>query len=198
MPLTKAEIQKIIPQLPGEYNTSYQRLIIYILSPCTTLKEYEPYLQKHHPHLAVTYETLSTDSSKDNWKERIKTITDLQDQEIQDEIQQLFKDLNTRGIHDMHQFLDDLEEVKNRELELFHTGHKKPSGVIFTLRQYIKCYRDATEIYYINSRHRLEPEHEETPKQTPDEILIDNDILGDDNMQNRLQLLRDIMEDKNI
>lgn len=194
--MNKKEIQNHIPQIPGEYNTSYQRLILYILSPCTTLKEYEPYLQQHHPKLAVTYNTLKDFSAKDQWTDRIKRITDIQDQEIQDEIQQLFKDLNTRGIHDMHQFLDELEEVKNKEMQLFHAGQKKPSGVIFTLRQYIKCYREATEIYYINSRHRLEPDNDTEVQQQPEEILIDNDLLDDDNMKNRLQLLRDVMEGK--
>jgi hypothetical protein len=194
--MNEKQIQNIIPQQPGESDASYQRLINYILSPCTTLKEYEPYLHEHHPKIAVKYRTLTTNSYDDKWKERIKKYTDLQDQEIDQEIQRLFKDLNTRGIHDMQTFLDDLEEVKNKEMQLFHTGQKKPSSVIFTLRQYIKCYRDATEIYYINSRHRLEPSDDNEVQQDPEEININNDLLDDDNMKNRLQILRDIMEGK--
>lgn len=171
--MNKQDIEKNIPQLPGESDASYYRLILFILSDCQDLKEFEVYLAKEHPKKAVVYNTLTYNSAKDNWTQRIQKFIQLKDEELQEELEQLFKDLNTQGIHDMKQFLDELNEVKNAEMELFRKGPKKPRSVIFTLRQYIKCYREATEVYYINTRHNLIPNEQENNKEVNDKKLED-------------------------
>ena len=159
--MTPQDIKEIIPQLPGESDRSYERLIIMLKKGFKSLEELSEYLQKENHELKVTHSTLENNSANDNWTERRKKYREIRDQEIQEEMEQLFHDLNTRGIRDMTTFLDELQEVKEKEMQLFHEEGKKPSSVLFTLRNYIKCYREATEIYYINSRHTLFPQEQE-------------------------------------
>jgi alanyl-tRNA synthetase len=165
------DIKEIVPQIPGESDASYTRFILYLKKGFHTLREYADYLQTQTDIPPVTYNTIETNSHKDKWTARKKKYQEIKDQEIQEELEQLFKDLNTRGIHDMATFLDELQEVKDKEIELFRKG-KKPSSVMFTLRKYIQCYREATEIYYINSRHKLEPDTNTSNTKNTDEKLL--------------------------
>lgn len=173
------DIKEIIPQIPGESDASYTRFILYLKKGFNTLQEYADYLQTQNDIPPVTYKTIEANSYKDKWTERRKKYQEIRDQEIQEEMQNLFHDLNTRGIHDMTTFLDELQEVKEKEMQLFRDEGKKPSSVLFTLRNYVKCYREATEIYYINSRHQLFPqEQENTEDNTRDYDKIREAIRG--------------------
>lgn len=158
--MNKKEIQKIIPQIRGESDVSYKRLILYITSNCKDLHEFEDYLKEEHPKLSVTYNTLTTNSSKDNWTERRKKYQEIKEQELEEEVADLFRQLNTRGIHDMDSFIRELGELREDAMQQWRDGVIKASTVLRIMKDYITCYRQATEIYYINSRHKLEPETE--------------------------------------
>ena len=114
---------------------------------------------------------MNENSAKDNWSERRKKYTHIREQELTEEIEDLFQDLNKRGIHEMDEFLNDLQELKKDIMTKYRNGEYKASYVLRIFKDYISCYRQATEIYYINTRHNLIPNEQENNKEVNDKKL---------------------------
>ena len=191
------DITTIIPQLPGEPDTSYQRLIIKHKKGFTTLEELSNYLEQENHRLKVSQGTIENNSSQYKYTQRRQTYQEHIDKQLQEEMQQLYKDLNNHSIHDMQEFIQELQntfhEIINRHK---NNGEYQPSYLLKMFKDYIYCYRQATEIYYINSRHKLEPEHEEEDTITIDEIMVNDDILDEEHMQERNTVLKKLIGDK--
>lgn len=169
--MMKKDITNIVPQIPGESDASYCRLIIMLKKGFKTLEELHDYLQQENHRYYVTLGTLQQNSSKDNWSERRKKYHHIREQELTEEIEDLFQDLNKRGIHEMDEFLNDLQELKKDVMTKYRNGEYKASYVLKILKDYIHCYRQATEIYYINTRHNLIPNEQENNKEVNDQKL---------------------------
>jgi len=175
------DIKEIVPQIPGESDASYNRLILFLKKGFGTLKEYAEYLQEEQSQKAVTLATLETNSAKDQWSKRRKKYQQIRDQEIQEEVEQLFQQLNTHSIHDMQDYIDDLNKLKKDFIQQYNEGDYKASTTLRLLKDYITCYRQATEIYYINSRHQLFPDNTDTQTtQTDDKLQQISQILYGD------------------
>lgn len=189
------DIHTIVPQIPGESNPAYKRLIIYLKKGFENLETLQTYLEKNEPKISVTYGTLRNDSSDNNWKERITKYYEIRDKELQEEMQQLFKQLNNHSIHDMQEFIQELQntfhEIINRHQQ---NGEYQPSYLLKMFKDYIYCYREATEIYYINSRHKLEPENEPEEEITINEKIVEKDILNDDKMNERNNIIQNLLQ----
>lgn len=112
------DITTIIPQLPGEPDTSYQRLIIMLKKGFTTLEELSNYLKQENHRLKVSQGTIENNSSQYKYTQRRQTYQEHIDKQLQEEMQQLYKDLNNHSIHDMQEFIQELQntfhEIINR------------------------------------------------------------------------------------
>lgn len=124
------------------------------------MREFHDYLEKEDHKLKVTLGTLENDSAENNWKQRRNKYQEVMDKELEEEVADLFRQLNTMGIHDMDSFIRELGELREDAMQQWRDGVIKASTVLRIMKDYITCYRQATEIYYINSRHKLEPETE--------------------------------------
>ena len=145
------------------------------------LEEFADYLQTQNTIKPVSVSTLEKNSAKDNWTQRRQKYQQLKDQEIQEEVEQLFKQLNTHSIHDMQTYIDDLNKLKKDFIQQYQEGDYKASTTLRLLKDYITCYRQATEIYYINSRHQLFPDNNDTQTtQTDDKLQQISQILYGD------------------
>lgn len=165
-------------RMKGEPKKSNRRLCLF--SKYTgTLKEFEAHLQKHHKDLAVSYTTLMNESSKYNWKDRKNKYKQQQEQQLQNEIEDLFKTLNKSSIEDMSNFFNDINELKHDLMRRYRSNEITSTNALRVLKDYIKLYREATEIYYINSRHSLFPAEKEAENeaQTIDAITTFVDSL---------------------
>ena len=176
------DIKEIVPQVPGESDASYTRFILYLKKGFNTLQEYADYLQTQTDIPPVKYKTLETNSAKDQWSKRRKKYQTIRDQELQEELEQLFQQLNTHSIHDMQDYIHDLNQLKKDFIQQYHQGDYKASTTLRLLKDYITCYRQATEIYYINSRHPLVPDTNTTNTHTTDKKLeeVSKALYGDD------------------
>jgi hypothetical protein len=179
--MTSQDINTLIPQIPGESNRAYRRFIIYLKKGFEDLEELHTYLEKEEKEIAVTYGTLRNDSSENNWSKRSEKYYQIKDQEIQEEMEQLFKQLNTKGIHDMQEFLDELQKLFHEVVHAHQEGEYSVYTMFKTFKEYITCYRQATEIYYINSRHQIYPDNENNQTTQTDDKLrdISHTLYGD-------------------
>jgi len=191
------DIHDIIPPLPGEPATSHQRVLIMAEKGIHTLTGLCEYLEKEEPQLAVSYEYLRKCSAKFNYFQRIDKYIEIREMELREEVEELFQKLNVIGIHDMAQFIEELNTFKEDIIQRYKKGEYKASYALKLVKDYIFCYRQATEIYYINSRHKLEPDIEKEDTITPDEEIINMDLLSDDAMQERTILLHNLMRGEN-
>lgn len=186
-------IEEIIPQLPGEPTPSYQRLLIMLKEGISTLPKLEEYLEKEEPQLQVSFQYLKKCSAKYNWKERRNKYNTIREQELQEEVEELFQQLNNNSIHDMQEYIQELQNTFNEIITRHKKGEYQPSYMLKMFKDYILCYRQATEIYYINARHKLEPDTEQEETRTINEEIVDKDILNADNMNERNNLLQDLV-----
>lgn len=191
-------MQNPLQRRKNEPKKSNKRLRYKLQNHISTLRELETALREDPDtqDIKATAGTLRNDSMRWDWVERERQYTQLEEQELQDKIEDLFRELNQRGIHDMDEFIQELNELREHEMRQFRENGKKASSVMFTMRQYIKCYREATEIYYINTRHKIEPDLDDTPQQAADEKAINEDILSDENMNERISILKKLMNEK--
>jgi len=173
--MIEQNIRKIVPQIPGESDASYCRLIIMLKKGFRTLKELQKYLEESNNKYCVTYPTLKENSAKDNWMERIKKYDQLHEQELKEEMEQTFQKLNKTSIQEMAEFLEDLHTLRKDVMKRFHNPSEKfnSSSALRALNDYIHCYGKATEIYYINTRHNLIPNEQENNKEVNDQKLED-------------------------
>ena len=173
--MIEKDITKIVPQIPGESDASYCRLIIMLKKGFKTLKELHEYLQQENHRYYVTFDTIRHNSAKDNWIERIKKYDQLQEQELKEEMEQTFQKLNKTSIQEMAEFLEDLHTLRKDVMKRFHNPSEKfnSSSALRALNDYIHCYGKATEIYYINTRHNLIPNEQENNKEVNDQKLED-------------------------
>lgn len=177
------DIQEIVPPIQGETDVSYQRLILMLKKGFNTLEELQEYLEtEDSPLPSVKYKTLRNNSSKDNWKERRKQYQEYREKELREEVEELFQQLNVIGINDMNEYIQDLQTLKKDIMQQYHEGGYKASYVLRILKDYITCYRQATEIYYINSRHPLIPDNTNTNTNRTDEKLeqVSKVLYGED------------------
>lgn len=194
--MTLQDIHEIIPQIPGESDVSYQRLIIMLTNPIRTLKDLQTYLEEQYPKLSVSLSTLENCSSKDNWTERRHHYQQTINEELQKENEDLFQKLNNTSIREMEEFMDDLHTLRVDVMNTFKNKGISSHYALISLNHYSQSYDRAVSIYYTAARHKREPDNDNEVQQDPEEISINNDLLDDDNMNNRLQLLRDVMEGK--
>lgn len=192
--MIEKDIKEIIPQLPGESDSSYCRLILMLTQGLPTLQELHDHLKKEDHRYYVTIDTLKHCSANDHWTERRNKYLEIREMELREEVEELFQKLNVTGIHDMEVFLEELNTFKEDIIQRYKKGEYKASYALKCVKDYIFCYRQATEIYYINSRHKLEPDNEKEDTITPDEEIINIDLLCDDAMQERTTLLHNLMK----
>lgn len=152
-------------RMKGEPKKSNRRLCIYV-NFAGTLKEFEAHLRKHHKDLAIGVATLKKESSKYNWKDRKNKYKQQQEQQLQNEIEDLFKTLNKSSIEDMNNFFNDINELRHDLMRRYRSNEITSTNALRVLKDYIKLYREATEIYYINSRHSLFPAEKEAENET--------------------------------
>ena len=173
--MIEKDIRTLIPQIPGESDASYCRLIIMLTQGLRTLKELHDYLEKEKHKYYVSYGTLQINSAKDNWMKRIKKYDQLHEQELKEEMEQTFQKLNKTSIQEMAEFLEDLHTLRKDVMKRFHNPSEKfnSSSALRALTDYIHCYGKATEIYYINTRHNLIPNEQENNKEVNDQKLQD-------------------------
>lgn len=143
-------------RMKGEPKKSNRRLCLYVKF-AGTFKEFEAHLRKHHKDIAIGIATLKKESSKYNWKDRKNKYKQQQEQQLQNEIEDLFKALNKSSIEDMNNFFNDINELKHDLMRRYRAEEITSTNALRVLKDYIKLYREATEIYYINSRHPLHP-----------------------------------------
>ena len=176
-------IRETIPQIPGESDASYDRLIIMLEHEIPSLEELCTYLEEKEPKKAVSISQLKKCSAKDNWTQRRNKYSQIQDEEIKEEMEQLFKELNKKGIHDMQEFLNQLQKLFHQVINKHETtGEYSIYSMFKMFKEYITCYREATEIYYINSRHPLIPDTNTTNTNRTDEKLeqVSKVLYGED------------------
>ena len=172
-------------RMKGEPKKSNRRLCLYS-NFAGTLKEFETHLKKHHKDISVTYSTLQKESAKWKWHERKNKYKQQQEQQLQNEIEDLFQTLNKSSIEDMSNFFNDINELKHDLMRRYRSNEITSTNALRVLKDYIKLYREATEIYYINSRHSLFPAEKEAENeaQTIDAITTFVDslrVLRDEN-----------------
>lgn len=165
-------------RMKGEPKKSNQRLCLFSKF-AGTLKEFEAHLKKHHKEISVSYKTLRNESQKWKWTERKQKYKQQQEQQLQDEIEDLYKNLNKSSIQDMNNFFNEINELKTDLMRRFRDNEITSTNALRVLKDYIKLYREATEIYYINSRHNLFPEEktEDNEAHTIDAITTFVDSL---------------------
>jgi hypothetical protein len=182
--MIEKKIQDIVPQIPGESDASYCRLIIMLTQGLRTLKELHDYLEKENHKYYVSYGTLQVNSAKDNWTKRIKKYDTIREQELIEETEDIFQQLNTVSIHEMRELLENLHELRLDIMKRFRNKNEKfnSSSALKALNDYTTCYNRATEIYYINSRHPLIPDTNTTNTHTTDEKLeqVSKVLYGED------------------
>ena len=180
--MIEKNIYKIVPQIEGESDASYCRLIIMLTQGFKNLKELHKYLTEENHRYSVSYQTLRDNSAKYKWTERRKKYYNIRDQELKEEVEELFQQLNVIGINDMNEYIQDLHQLKKDIMQQYHEGGYKASYVLRILKDYITCYRQATEIYYINSRHPLIPDTNTTNTNRTDKKLeqVSKVLYGED------------------
>lgn len=193
--IQEEEITKIIPQIPDESDASYKRLLILLEQELGTLEDLFTYLETEEPEKQVSISQLRKCSAKDNWTERRQKYQDHQDKKIRQNQQQLFKDINDKALKHMKEYIEKLEQ-QFHQINIQHEATGKPSSFSMyrMYHEHILCYREAIEMVYITTRHKLEPDEEETEEQSPKEIAIESVILSNEYGDNELQMLRDVME----
>lgn len=194
--MTLQDIHEIIPQIPGESDASYQRLLTMLTHQIRTLEDLHVYLEEEEPDRVVSISQLLKCSAKDKWMERRHKYHQTIDEEIQKENEELFQKLNNTSIREMEEFMDDLHTLRVDVMNTFRKKGISSHYALISLNHYSQSYDRAVSIYYTAARHKREPDNDNEVQQDPEEININNDLLDDDNMKNRLQILRDIMEGK--
>lgn len=161
--MIEQDITEMVPQIPGESDASYCRLIIMLKKGFRTLKELQEYLETSNNKYCVTYSTLRENSGKFKWSERIKKYDNIREQELREEMEETFQKLNHTSIDEMTEFLEDLHVLRKDVMKRFKNPNEKfnSSSALRALNDYINCYGKATEIYYTNSRHPITPTPEE-------------------------------------
>lgn len=159
------EITDPCTRMKGEPQKSNRRLCIYS-NFAGTLKEFEAHLKKHHKDIAVSTVTLKRESAKWHWQDRKNKHKQQQEQQLQNEIEDLFKTLNKSSIEDMNNFFNDINELRHDLMRRYRSNEITSTNALRVLKDYIKLYREATEIYYINSRHSLFPAEKEAENET--------------------------------
>lgn len=171
-------------RLKGEPRKSNRRLKLYVDFE-GTLSDFEIFLKEKHKDIAVSLSQLQKDSSKWSWQSR-KEEYQLQREEVTRQIMKnRFLDLNGIGVYDMSKFLVEITYIKEDVMERYNAGDMSIGSVFRLLRDYVKMYRAATEIYYINTRHQL----------LPNEDLIKDSEPMSPAARNFLSIMRDMRDE---
>lgn len=188
---------QVTPKMKNEPKDSYNRLQYKLSHNIKTLAELRDSLKGDVEvgHLAVGLTKLAKESSKWEWVRREKEYKENMEIELQEEIEEIYKELNTLSIHEMKDFLENLHDLRVDVMKRFGNKDITSSYALKSLTDYSKCYNEATDIYYTNSRHKREPETETLKQQEVDENRIDNLILNAKTMDENIDLLRKLMGD---
>ena len=194
--MTLQDIHEIIPQIPGESDASYQRLLTMLTHQIRTLEDLRIYLEEEEPDKAVSISQLKKCSAKDKWMERRHKYHQTLDEELQKENEELFQKLNNTSIREMEEFMQDLHTLRVDVMNTFRNKGISSHYALISLNHYSQSYDRAVSIFYTGARHKREPDDEQEEKQSPDVIAIESVLLSDDFHEHDRQILRDIMEGK--
>lgn len=140
----------------GEPKKANRRLQIYANFK-GNLPQFEKHLAKKYPDLSVKYSTLDREAAQWKWTRRIGEYKEQQERKLIQEIEETFNELNYEGILDMKDFIKDINELRNDVMRRWRNEEITSTTALKNLKDYIEHYRQATEIYYINSRHNIQP-----------------------------------------
>lgn len=132
-------------------------------------------LEKFAEEEGVTKSTIAQNSAKWNWDARADAWDAYEAQKLYKKVQDDFEKLNKKGLHDMDSFIDELNELRKDAMKRFRKEAINSTTCLNIMKNYITCYREATEIYYINCRKPLFP---------PD--IVEEDTSADDKIDNIL------------
>ncbi len=156
----------------GEPKKTNRRMQIFANFP-GDLHKFEGYLKKKHPDLSIKYSSLRIEAHRNEWTSRIAEYHEQRERDLIQEINTIFNDLNYEGILDMKDFFKDINELRNDVMRRWRNGEITSTTALKNLRDYIEHYRQATEIYYINSRHNIQPKEAEVKQESKHTGLSD-------------------------
>lgn len=186
-----------IPRLKNEPKDAYNRFKYKLAKNIKTLEELHTTLQtdSEAENIKCGINKIKKESKKWEWVRREKEYKENIELELQEEIEDIYKELNTVSIHEMKDFLQNLHDLRVDVMKRFGNKDITSSYALKSLTDYSKCYNEATDIYYTNSRHKREPETETPKQQEIDENRIDHLILNAKTMDENIDLLRKLMGD---
>ncbi len=177
--------EHIFEQQPHESKKLYERFKKYRNTRNTrkglTLEEFAK--QEGYSHSLIM-----KNSMKWNWRERADAWDAYDSQQLYEKVEHLFEDLNRRGLNDMDSFIDELNELRKDAMDRFRRGDINSTTCLNIMKNYIQCYREATEVYYINCRKPLfPPEVVETNDAVSESI---ENTLSENEAHNKIVALR--------
>lgn len=190
-------MSQFTPRMKNEPKDSYKRLQYKLSHNIRRLEDLFNALKSDDnvQHLSVGLSKLKKESTKWEWVRREKEYKENIEIELQEEIEEIYKELNTVSIHEMKDFLQNLHDLRVDVMKRFRNKDITSNYALKSLTDYSKCYNEATDIYYTNSRHKREPETETPKQQEVDENRIDHLILNAKTMDENIDLLRKLMGD---
>ena len=143
-------------RMKGEPMKSHRRFELFV-SFDGTLKEFEVFLRENHSDISVSLSQLQKDSSRWNWQRRLNEYKHFQESVLREKSEEIFCQLNYSSIQDMSEIVCMLNELRCDVMEKYRSNELSSTTALKLLREYVRVYREITEIYYINSRHSLQP-----------------------------------------
>ena len=143
-------------RMKGEPMKSHRRFELFV-SFDGGLKEFEVFLRENHSDISVSLSQLQKDSSRWEWNRRLNEYKHFQESVLREKSEEIFCQLNYGSIQDMSAVVSLLNELKSDVIDKFRRNELSSTTALKLLKEYVRVYREITEIYYINSRHSLQP-----------------------------------------
>lgn len=143
-------------RMKGEPMKSHRRFELFVNFD-GTLKDFEVFLRDNHSDISAGLSQLQKDSSRWEWQRRINEYKHFQESVIRERTEDIFCQLNYGSIEDMSAVVSLLNELKCDVMDKFRRNELSSATALRLLREYVRIYKEVTEIYYINSRHSLQP-----------------------------------------
>ena len=144
-------------RMKGEPMKSYRRFELFVNFD-GTLKDFEVFLRDNHSDISAGLSQLQKDSSRWEWNRRLNEYKHFQESVIREKTEDIFCQLNYGSIQDMSAVVSLLNELKSDVMDKFRRNELSSATALRLLREYVRIYKEVTEIYYINGRHSLQPE----------------------------------------
>lgn len=135
---------------------SHRRFVLFV-SFDGGLKEFEVFLRENHSDISVSLSQLQKDSSRWNWNKRIDEYKHFQESMMREKTEDIFRELNYGSIEDMSEVVCMLNELRCDVMDRYRSNELSSTTALKLLREYVRTYKEVTEVYYINSRHSLQP-----------------------------------------